>query len=227
MRNLRLLTIILAFSALLAFTACNDGSGESASTTGTSPQEETEATTPAQEVTTEETTEVTTPAQEETTKATTSELGKRSNPVPFGTTATFNNNYYADGGGEIEATISVTFSNLMRGEEAYDFLLEQNDYNEAAPEGYEWVVFDITLRLDKGSADDAYSVTPSLNVFSSSGSEVEQIEYASFETGQDFGWIDISEGGEATGKVGKLIPVGDDVLIEFSEWNASVFFSLQ
>lgn len=178
-----------------------------------------------EEVTTEE------PEAEEQAKEeeTASELGKRSNPVPFGQTASFANNYYTENGDEIEATVSVTLSNLVRGEEAYNYLITANEYNEAAPDGYEWAIFDVKLTLDKGSADDSYYVSPSFIPIDSSGSQVNQQDlYATFSDAESFGYIDIYEGGEATGKIGMLLPVGDDdVLVEFSDWNASVFFSLK
>jgi len=156
-----------------------------------------------------------------------SEVGKRSNPIPLGQTATFSNDYYSNNGETIEATISVTLSNVVRGEEAYSYLIGVNQFNEAAPDGYEWIVFDATLTLDKGSVDDAYYVMPSLKIIDSSGSEVNQSDYATFATGEEFGYVDIYEGGQSSGKVGKLVPVGSDVLVEFSDWNSSVFFTLQ
>ena len=49
----------------------------------------------------------------EPTKKTTSEVGKRSNPVKLGETATFDTTYYTDGG-PLDADRSLTLSNLVR-----------------------------------------------------------------------------------------------------------------
>ena len=171
--------------------------------------------------------------QEETEKPTekeveaTSALGKRSNPVPLGTAATFPTSYYGEGGEKIEATISVTLSNVVRGDEAYAYLAEANRFNDEAPEGYEWVIFDVELVLDEGSDDEPYNVMGSFTPIASDGSEVEQTGYATFSTGESFGWVEIYKGGKATGKEGKLVPVGDDTLVQFSDWTSKVFFALK
>lgn len=157
-----------------------------------------------------------------------SEVGKRSNPVPLGQVATFSSNYYDEEGEEIEAVLAVSVSNIQRGEEVYNYIMEANQFNEAAPEGYEWMSFDVSLKVVEGSEDDPYYASESFKVISSSGSEVDQQStYASLPSGEEFGYVDLYEGGEVKGKVAKIVPVGDDVLLQFDDWNASVFFAIK
>lgn len=186
---------------------------------------------PTEEVTEEATKEDNKESSEETTKETgaeeTTELGKRSNPVPLGETITFSTNYYTDAEDKIPASVSMVLSNVIRGDDAYNFLMEANQFNEAAPEGYEWIIFDVSLKLDEGSVDDPYRVSNTFNVIDSSGSEVTQSGYASFANGEEFGWVDIYEGGKATGKTAVIAPVGDTSLVEFSDWNTNIFFALE
>lgn len=156
-----------------------------------------------------------------------SAVGKRSNPVPLGSTATFDTTYYAEDGTEINSNISMTISNPLRGQEAYDFLLSENEYNEAAPEGKEWLVFDVKMKMNKGSQDEPYYAMPSFTPISSNGEEVAQDTYGTFSEGSEFGYKELYEGGELSGKVALLVPTGDDTLISFTDFNSKVFFSLK
>ena len=154
-------------------------------------------------------------------------IGKRSNPVPVGTTATFDTQYYTEDGSKIETNVSMTVSNVIRGQEAMNYLTSANQFNETPPAGKEWVIFDVVMKLNKGSQDDPYYVMPNFTPVSSNGEEVSQEAYATLNDGEEFGYKDLYEGGTQTGKVGILVPTGDDTLIEFDDFNTKLFFKLQ
>lgn len=154
-------------------------------------------------------------------------IGKRSNPISLGTTATFDTQYYTEDGKSIEANMSMTVSNVLRGQEAMNYLTSANQFNEAAPAGKEWVIFDVVMKMNKGSHDDPYYVMPSFTPVSSNGEEVAQEDYGTLNDGEEFGSKDLYEGGTQTGKVALLVPVGDDTLIEFDDFNSKIFFKLQ
>lgn len=158
----------------------------------------------------------------------TSAPGKRSNPVALGDEATWTV-LYSDADYEpLEGKITTKISNVVRGEEALTLLKADNPYNEAAPEGYEWVIFDVNLSLIEGSEDEPFNTSiVSITPIASDGSEVAQNDYATFADGTDFGYKDLYEGGTDSGKVGLIVPVGDETLIEFTDWNTSVFYSLK
>lgn len=157
----------------------------------------------------------------------TSVPGKRSNPVLIGESASWDVLYSDADYVQLEGTVTTTISNLVRGEEAFNYLMEANQFNEAAPEGYEWIIFDMSLVLDEGSEDDPFNTSTILiTPISSDGSEVAQSTYATFEDGTDFGWKDLYKGGKDSGKVGLIIPQGDETLIEISDMNTSVFYKL-
>ncbi|MBT2732043.1 hypothetical protein [Carnobacterium sp. ISL-102] len=157
----------------------------------------------------------------------TSVPGKRSNPVSIGESASWDVLYSDADYVQLEGTVTTTISNLVRGEEAFNYLMEANEFNEAAPEGYEWIIFDMSLVLDEGSEDDPFNTSTILiTPISSDGSEVAQSAYATFEDGTDFGWKDLYKGGKDSGKVGLIIPQGDETLIEISDMNTSVFYKL-
>lgn len=157
-----------------------------------------------------------------------SAVGKRSNPAPLNEPQEMEVRYYDNDSEGIDGKVMITVSNVMRGEEAYNQLIEENEFNDAAPEGHEWVIFDVKMTLEEGSMDDPFNTSMiSITPISSDGSEVPQNTYATFADGTDFGWKDIYEGGTDSGKVGKIIPINDETTIEISDMQNSIFFTLQ
>ena len=171
------------------------------------------------------------PTEEVSSEAESSEqvsvVGKRSNPVALGDEATWTVMYSDADYEPLEGEITTSISNVVRGEEALALLKGDNPYNEAAPEGYEWVIFDVSLTLVEGSEDDPFNTSVvSITPIASDGSEVAQNDYATFADGTDFGYKDLYKGGTDAGKVGLIVPVEDKTLIELTDWNTSVFYSL-
>lgn len=204
-------TTLLCFSSLL-LVACGSPSDVTVESTDTS-------SITTQEVSSES-------EAESSEKASTP--GKRSNPVTIGESATWDVIYYDDESNSLDGTVTATLSNVVRGEEALNQLMEANPYNEAAPEGYEWAIFDMSLTLEEGSEDDPFNTsTISITPIASDGSEVSQSDYATFEEGSDFGWKDLYKGGNDSGKVGVIVPEGDETLIRVSDMNTSVFYELE
>ena len=157
-----------------------------------------------------------------------SAVGKRSNPAPLDEPQEVAVQYYDDNGEEIDGKVMITVSNVVRGEEAYNQLLEENEFNEDAPEGHEWVIFDVKMTLEEGSMDEPFN-TSMINIIpiSSDGSEVPQTSYATFTDGTDFGWKDLYEGGTDSGKVGKIVPIDDETTIKLSDMQNNTFFTLK
>lgn len=164
----------------------------------------------------------------EPTKKTTSEVGKRSNPVKLGETATFDTTYYTKDGEPLDANLSITLSNVIRGQEALDYLMAANQFNATPPEGQEWVIVDVALTVNKGDADVPYYEMGAFTPVSSSGEEVSQTEYPSFN-GEGFGGVDLYEGASTTGKIGFLTKIDDETILEYTgaDFDTSVFFSLK
>ncbi len=154
-------------------------------------------------------------------------VGKRSNPVKLGESATFDTEYYDENSETIKSNVTMSISNVIRGEEAYNYLLNANQFNEPAPEGSEWILFDVSYKMNTGSLDDPMFVSPSMTPIASSGEEVPQDTYGTLNDGESFGDKDLYEGGTSTGKIAKLVPIGDNTLIQYDDWTKKVFFSLQ
>lgn len=155
--------------------------------------------------------------------------GKRSDPLPFTHNAKIYGETYATDGSEFEFEMEIQFSNPIRGEEAWTFIQGQNMYNEPAPEGYEWLVFDITAKLTKGSIDDAYTPMIDFSSVSTDGTPSPDGHYVAFENyGDELDSPELYEGGTATGKKAVLIPVNDPsatIKVNY-DWSLDAFYSL-
>lgn len=164
----------------------------------------------------------------EDSAAESSAVGKRSNPVSLGQAieipVTYSNEDWTE---NYEGTISLQINGITKGQAALDTLMAENQFNEAPPEGMEWVIFDVTLKLLDGNQDTPYTTFPPFDIISSSGSEIAQDAYASLD-GNEFGYSDIFPGAEASGRVVKYAPTGDNFLISYDEnYSASFYFSAQ
>lgn len=91
----------------------------------------------------------------------------------------------------------------------------------------EWVIFDVTMKLLDGNQDTPFTILPNFEIVSSSGSEIAQDAYGVLD-GNEFGYTDLFPGAEASGRVVKYAPVGDNFLISYDEnFSASYYFSAQ
>ncbi|GEK89668.1 hypothetical protein SAMN04488100_12138 [Alkalibacterium putridalgicola] len=166
----------------------------------------------------------------ETEEETTVDLGKRTNPVPLNESIQFTVqivDYEAEEYNPEEGLLEVTLSNLMSGDDAYTFIPEENQFNEEAPEGYEWIVFDIEATLLEGDENIPYMPMPTISTVSESGAESPDGHYATLNN--EFGYIDLFDGGTTSGKqaaIAPVEPVDEPYLIKWSE-DSTVFFDIE
>lgn len=155
-------------------------------------------------------------------------IGKRSNPVPLGQAIEIPVEYSnEDWTEDYEGTISLQISGITKGQAALDTLMVENQFNEAPPEGMEWVIFDVTMKLLDGNQDTPYTTSSAFNIISSLGSEIAQDTYGTLD-GNSFGYTDLFPGAEVSGRVVKYAPIGDNFLISYDEnYSASFYFSAQ
>jgi len=149
------------------------------------------------------------------------EKGTRTNPVPFGESAM--RLIDINDPDQNFGFLRLTLSNLISGEEAYNFLLNENQFNEQAPEGYQWIVFDVTAELIEGSENEPYVSYPQISTVSESGSESPDGHYA--VVNEEYGGDDLYKGGTNTGKIATIAPVDEDYTIKWIEdYGEPVFF---
>lgn len=183
MTKIKLLAMLGVCGLMLA--ACGE---ESASTEGNE----------TAEPTTEESSSVEESAKE-------SEKGKRSNPYSVGEAVEMKVTYYDDESNEYNGVLNVTINSLKLGQEAQDFLMGENEFNDPAPEGFQWAVIDTTAELKEGSEDYQYDLLLTEEVFDSSGSSVDQMQAMAYSNNQ-LSDQSIFPGASATGNIVLLVP---------------------
>ena len=165
--------------------------------------------------------------EEEETPEKESEHGKRSNPVPVGEWASIEESLYDDEENFLDAVLNLRITDVVRGEEAFEILKNENQFNEEAPEGHEWVIISLEAKLVEGSEDAPFTVVPWFSIIDSTGSEVSQDDWGTLD-GDEYGYVDLFEGGETSGRYVFYTLEGDDTLLSYEQFfEGSIYFSLK
>ncbi|MFO8069460.1 MAG: hypothetical protein R6U02_05690 [Alkalibacterium sp.] len=158
----------------------------------------------------------------------TTDIGKRSNPVPLGASIEVDVNIIDidDVFDAEEGVLKLTLNNIISGDEAYEIILGENQFNEEAPEGYQWIIFDIEATLVDGSEDVAYTPFPMISTVSESGAESPDGHYATIDN--EFGYTDLFDGGSTSGRQATIAPADENYLIKWTEgFTKEIFFSVE
>lgn len=139
-----------------------------------------------------------------------SDWGKRSTPVPLGEYLEVIDKEYGDDG-SFNVRLNFKIVSLTRGEEAYQILVSENQFNDPAPEGLEWAIFDLEAEYVNGSEDYPYSPNIRFDIFDTSGRQVNQSDWGTLDS--EFSDIDIFPGVTHTGREVYLVPEGEDFLV--------------
>lgn len=171
-------------------------------------------------------------ATEETTNteenATDEEKGKRTNPYVIGETAEFEVVYYDDANEAIEGVLRLTINDITVGEEADEFIMSENEFNEPAPDGYQFAILDATAELVEGSEEVEYDLLLTQEIFDDEGQSVNLDDvYAS--TGNRLSDQSLFPGGTAEGYIIPVVPedlAGTLMKVENLGGGDSVWFQL-
>lgn len=157
--------------------------------------------------------------QTASTESATSEQGKRSNPYTLADTFEMAVQYTdpdSDDYETIDGRIKVTFNEVTLGQEAQDFLLSENEFNEEAPEGYQWGVFDTSVELLEGSEDVPFNLFLTETVYDGEGASVDNMMASGYSNNQ-LSDQSIFPGAVAQGNIVLLVPENiDGALMEMS-----------
>lgn len=212
--------VLLGVSAFL-LGACGNGSSETATNT-----ESSEAQSSTEQVDSTENDS----SKEESTG---SNQGKRSNPYTLADAFEMDVQYSdpdSDDYAPIDGRIKVTFNNVTTGQEAQDFLTSENEFNDQAPEGFQWMVFDTSVELLEGSEDVPFNLFLTEQIYDADGASVDNSEHMAFSNNQ-LSDQSIFPGATAQGNIVLLVPEdttgalmemsylggGDTVYIDLSE----------
>lgn len=158
----------------------------------------------------DETLSTTTTNSTRKTKIDKTDWGKRSAPVPLGEFFAVTDTAYGDDG-NFQVELNFKIATVVRGVEAFDTLMAENQFNKPAPEGLEWAIFNLEAEYLKGSEDYPYTPYLRLNIYDTSGKQVDQTEWATLSA--FFSDTNIFPGVTHTGREAYLVPEGEDFLI--------------
>ncbi|PLT33498.1 hypothetical protein [Bacillus sp. V5-8f] len=157
-----------------------------------------------------------------------SKLGSRTNPVPFQTTATVEDELFNDNGDSFPIKFNLTVNEVVRGDAAFQKLKGMNEFNEPAPEGYEWVLAKAKVKfLESDTQDLAFHIDGIMNfeMVSESGDIYSGDLTATTEP--DFSF-EMYVGNEKEGYIAHLVKTGEKAQLRYDEMmDGQVFFNLQ
>ncbi|MET3728125.1 hypothetical protein ABID52_001706 [Fictibacillus halophilus] len=157
-----------------------------------------------------------------------SKLGSRTNPVPFQKTATVDDEIINDNGDSFKIKLDLTVTEVVRGEAAYNKLYEMNEFNEKAPEGYEWVLTKTKVKLTESETDDLAFLVDGIVNFSmvSENGDIYSGDITA-TTEPDFSF-EMYTGNEKEGYIANLVKTGEKAQLRYENMlDGQVFFNLQ
>jgi ABC-type glycerol-3-phosphate transport system substrate-binding protein len=178
--------------------------------------------------TTEKTSDTNKSESKEKKEETKSKLGSRTNPVPFKTTATVEDELISDSGDSFPIKINITVMEVIRGDAAFQKLKAMNEFNENAPEGYEWVLAKTKVKLTESETEDlAFFIDGVMNF--SMVSESGDIYSGDIvgTTEPDFSF-EMYVGNEKEGYISGLVKTGEKAQLRYADMmDGQVFFNMQ
>ncbi len=143
-------------------------------------------------------------------------LGTRSNPIPFNSpmmlTGEFTDN---DANQDFTASIKVEILSSTRGDAAWQQIIAENQFNEAAPAGKEYIINRVKITMSDASSNDlktSFSIYD-FNYISGSGSSYSNQSVVLPDALDN----EIYNNGTIEGNVSGLIGVGDSPLLRLSD----------
>lgn len=154
-------------------------------------------------------------------------VGTRSNPVKLNEVATIETATYDDEFNEYKTVINLSVEEVTRGEEAQSRLKKMNEFNEDAPEGYEWVLVKAKVKVAESETEDhPFTIDGIMNFkFVSESGDVYSGDIVG-TTDPEFSF-EMYKGNEKEGYIAGLVKTGEKATLEYDPMvNSSVFFAL-
>lgn len=153
-------------------------------------------------------------------------VGTRSNPLPFGDTITVKENIYDDSFNAYASAVEITLLETIRGEEAWTMIQNENQFNEPAEEGFEYVIVKVKGFLKESETDDDSLYFSSMN-FNFVSNDGEVYDWASVVVPNDLS-TELFNGGTGEGFIANQVKVEDDFKVSYDSSEGSpVFFYVE
>lgn len=163
------------------------------------------------------TTQTESPAQAEDNK-----VGSRKNPVPLGSTVSY------DGTNTIfdKYKVDITFTEVIRGENAWQLVKQGNEFNEPAPEGKEYLIIKVRIKAYESENDEKIDINnASFDLVSKDGVKYDDFTIVS---GVEPELKEMYAGAEQEGYIVFTVNVGDEPTVVFLDRNnGGVWFALK
>ena len=153
-------------------------------------------------------------------------VGTRSNPLPYGDTITVKENIYDDNFNSYAASVDIKLTEVIRGEEAWKIIQEENQFNEPADEGFEYMLVKVAGTLvDAETEDDSLYFSDMNFKFVSNDGDVYELKSVVIPNEL---MKELYNGGSAEGYIVNQVRIGDEVKISYDSSEGSpVFFYVQ
>lgn len=149
-------------------------------------------------------------------------LGSRKNPVPLGSTV------YYDGTNTIfdKYKVDITFTQVIRGEEAWALVQKGNEFNKPAPEGKEYLMIKVKIKAFESENDEKIDINAaSFDLVSKDGVKYDDFTIVS---GVEPQLKEMYAGAEQEGYIVFTVNIGDEPTVVFLDRNnGGVWFSLK
>lgn len=150
--------------------------------------------------------------------------GTRSNPVTFKEAAVIPETIYDDNSDAFKAKIELSIIEVIRGQQAFDILKKENQFNDPAPEGFEWVLVKAKGKVVESETEDyPYWLSESDFKFVGSDGKVSNEDVSAVVP--DELSDELYNGAEGEGYFADVVKVNDDFKLEFEGTDSSVFFN--
>lgn len=156
-----------------------------------------------------------------------SSKGNRSNPIAFNETATIDDIILNTDSGEFKkfkTKVDLSITEIIRGDQAYEILKNENEFNEAAPEGKEWVLVKVKGKVvDSETEDHEYHLSDMNFELVSKDGEVYNKDLSAVTPNELS--KKLFKGAEGEGYFSQVVNVGDDFMIQYTtNKQTKVFF---
>lgn len=165
-------------------------------------------------------------SEKKTAAEETSEFGKRSNPIPLGQNQIVDVVIYDNESNSFAAQAEITVNSVERGEEVLEFVKGINEYNETPPEGFEYMMLDVTTKLIESETEDYAWFVDGMN-FDFIGGDGSPYEWTSVVVEPNLSG-EVFAGGSLEGKVVNVVKKDDPILLVLEDGNwDNIFFATE
>lgn len=156
-------------------------------------------------------------------------IGSRSNPVLLNKTATISDEIYNDDSDAFAIKFDLTVLETKRGDAAYQEVKKMNEFNEEAPEGYEWILTKAKVKFLESETEDVPFTIDGITNFDFVSVDSGDIYSGDIvgTTAPEFSF-EMYVGNEKEGYIAGLVKKGEKAQLRYEEMlGGEAFFNLQ